>query len=44
MIVDNDMIGQCLRCVRGMEVTDETLAIETMREVCLEGPGHYLGA
>ena len=43
MIVDNDMIGQCLRCVRGMEVNKETLAIETMREVCLEGPGHYLG-
>ena len=43
MIVDNDMIGQCLRCVRGMEVNEETLAIETMREVCLEGPGHYLG-
>jgi len=43
MIIDNDMIGQCLRCVRGIDVTQESLAIETMREVCLEGPGHYLG-
>jgi len=43
LIIDNDLIGQCLRCVRGIEITDETLSLETMREVCLEGPGHYLG-
>ena len=43
LIIDNDMIGQCLRCIRGIEVNDDTLSIETMREVCLEGPGHYLG-
>lgn len=43
LIIDNDMLGQCLRCVRGIEVTDATLSIEEMRSVCLEGPGHYLG-
>ncbi len=43
LIIDNDMIGQCLRCVRGIEVTDESISVETMRQVCLEGPGHYLG-
>ncbi|MCR9255291.1 MAG: trimethylamine methyltransferase family protein [Alphaproteobacteria bacterium] len=43
LIIDDDMIGQCLRCVRGIEVTDETLAFETIRQVCVEGPGHYLG-
>ena len=43
LIIDNDMIGQCLRCVRGIEVNDETVSIETIREVCLDGPGHYLG-
>ncbi len=43
MIIDNDMIGQCLRCVRGIDVTPESMAVETIREVCLEGPGHYLG-
>ncbi|MCF6322169.1 MAG: trimethylamine methyltransferase family protein [Rhizobiaceae bacterium] len=43
MVIDNDMIGQCLRCVRGIDVNEKSLAIETMREVCLEGPGHYLG-
>jgi trimethylamine---corrinoid protein Co-methyltransferase len=43
LIIDNDMIGQCLRCVRGIEVNDETISIESIRDVCLEGPGHYLG-
>ena len=43
MIIDNDMIGQCLRTVRGIEVNAANLAVETIREVCLEGPGHYLG-
>ena len=43
LVIDNDLIGACLRCVRGIEVNDDTLALETMREVCLSGPGHYLG-
>ena len=43
LIIDNDMLGQALRCVRGIEVNDETLSIEAMAQVCLEGPGHYLG-
>ena len=43
MIIDNDMIGQCQRCVRGIEVNEETLSVEVMRRVCIDGPGHYLG-
>ena len=43
LIIDNDMLGQCLRCVRGIEVTDEALSIDTIAEVCMNGPGHYLG-
>jgi trimethylamine--corrinoid protein Co-methyltransferase len=43
LIIDNDMIGQCLRCVRGIEVSDEALSLAAIAEVCLEGPGHYLG-
>lgn len=43
LIIDNDMLGQCMRCVRGIEVNEETLALETMRDVCMHGPGHYLG-
>lgn len=43
LILGDDIIGQALRCVRGIEVDDETLALDQMRAVCLGGPGHYLG-
>ncbi|MEM9909524.1 MAG: trimethylamine methyltransferase family protein [Pseudomonadota bacterium] len=43
LILGDDLIGQALRCVRGIEVDDETLALEQIREVCIGGPGHYLG-
>ncbi len=43
LIIDDDVLGAAMRCVRGIEVNDETLSLETMREVCIEGPGHYLG-
>lgn len=43
LILGDDIIGQALRCVRGIEVTDETLALDQIAEVCMGGPGHYLG-
>ncbi|WP_420002900.1 trimethylamine methyltransferase family protein [Arenibacterium sp. LLYu02] len=43
LILGDDIIGQALRCVRGIEVTDETLALDQIAEVCLGGSGHYLG-
>lgn len=43
LILGDDLIGQALRCVRGIEVDDETLALDQMRAVCMGGPGHYLG-
>jgi trimethylamine--corrinoid protein Co-methyltransferase len=43
LILGNDLIGQALRCVRGIEVNDDTLALDQMRTVCMGGPGHYLG-
>lgn len=43
LILGNDMLGQVLRCVRGIEVTEDSVSIEAMKQVCLEGPGHYLG-
>lgn len=43
LILADDLIGQSLRCVRGIEVDDETLALDQIAEVCLGGPGHYLG-
>ena len=43
LILGDDMIGHALRCLRGIDVTETTLALDQMREVCLGGPGHYLG-
>ncbi|MGJ8611033.1 MAG: trimethylamine methyltransferase family protein, partial [Octadecabacter sp.] len=48
LILGDDLIGQALRCVRGIEVDEETLALDQMREVCMGTPekpavGHYLG-
>ncbi len=44
LILGDDLLGQAMRCVRGIEVTEDTLALETMRATCLGGPGHYLGS
>ncbi|WP_299419876.1 trimethylamine methyltransferase family protein [uncultured Shimia sp.] len=43
LILGDDLIGQAMRTVRGIEVDEETLALEQIRDVCLNGPGHYLG-
>ncbi len=43
LILGDDLLGQALRCVRGIEVNDDTIGLDVMRSVCLEGPGHYLG-
>ena len=43
LILGDDLIGQALRCVRGIEVDDETLSVDEIARVCLGGPNHYLG-
>jgi trimethylamine--corrinoid protein Co-methyltransferase len=43
LILGDDMIGHAQRVLRGIEVAATTLALDQMREVCLGGPGHYLG-
>ena len=44
LIIDNDTIGMTQRTIKGIEVTDERLSFETIRDVCLNGPGHFLGS
>jgi trimethylamine--corrinoid protein Co-methyltransferase len=44
LFIDNDMLGAVNRNVRGIEVNDETLSAEVIADVCLNGPGHYLGS
>jgi trimethylamine--corrinoid protein Co-methyltransferase len=43
LLIDNDMLGSINRNVRGIEVNDDTLSVEVIADVCLDGPGHYLG-
>jgi trimethylamine--corrinoid protein Co-methyltransferase len=43
-IIDNDMLGACMRIIKGIDFTPESLAIEVITKTCLEGPGHYLGS
>lgn len=42
-VLDNDLIGSVMRATRGFEVTENTLSLETIRDVCVAGPGHFLG-
>ncbi len=44
LILGDDLIGQALRCVRGIEVDEDSLSLEVMRATCIDGPGHYLGS
>jgi len=41
-IIDDDINGQVMRLVRGLDVSDETLSVEVIHDVC-NGEGHYLG-
>jgi trimethylamine---corrinoid protein Co-methyltransferase len=44
LILGDDLLGQAQRCVRGIEVDDDSLSLESIRAVCIGGPGHYLGS
>ena len=44
LILGDDLIGQALRCVRGIEVTEDNVSLEVIRQTCIGGPGHYLGS
>jgi trimethylamine--corrinoid protein Co-methyltransferase len=42
MVIDNEILGMVLRAARGIEVSDETLSVEVIKE-CVIDPGHFLG-
>ena len=44
LVLGDDLVGQALRCVRGIDVTEDSVSLDVMRSVCLGGPGHYLGS
>lgn len=41
LVIDNDMLGQVMRAVRGIEVNDETLSLDVIRHA-VHGEGHFL--
>jgi trimethylamine--corrinoid protein Co-methyltransferase len=41
-VIDDDINGAIMRMVRGIEVTDETLSVDVIEQVC-RGGGRYLG-
>jgi trimethylamine--corrinoid protein Co-methyltransferase len=42
-VIDDDINGSVMRLVRGIEVNDETLSVDTIDQVC-RNDGHYIGA
>jgi len=44
MLLDNDVLGAALRMTRGIDVDEETLGFDTIRDVCIGGEGHYLSS
>ncbi len=41
-VLDNEMLAHVYRMIRGVEVSDETLAFEAMKNV-ITGEGHFIG-
>lgn len=44
LILGDDLIDEALRCVRGIEVTEDMVSVDVIRTTCLEWPSHYLGS
>jgi trimethylamine--corrinoid protein Co-methyltransferase len=44
LVIDDDIIGAALRTLRGIEVDDDKLSLEAIRDACIGGPGHFLGS
>ncbi len=42
-VLDNEMLSNIHRSIRGFEVSEETLGVETIRETVTTGEGHFLG-
>ena len=42
LFIDNEAIGMILRTARGIEITDDTLSLDVIKD-CAIDPGHFLG-
>jgi trimethylamine--corrinoid protein Co-methyltransferase len=43
-LMDNDVLGACMRMTKGIKVDEASLSYDTLKEVCLSNTGHYLGS
>jgi len=44
LLMDNDVLGACLRITKGLKVDEEALSFDVIKDVCLNSKGHYLGS
>jgi trimethylamine--corrinoid protein Co-methyltransferase len=44
LLLDNDILGSVARITRGIQVDEDTLGFENLKDVCLGDKGHYLGS
>jgi trimethylamine--corrinoid protein Co-methyltransferase len=44
MLLDNDVLGAAMRMTRSIEVDEDTLSFDTIKQVCMGGEGHYLSS
>jgi trimethylamine---corrinoid protein Co-methyltransferase len=44
LIIDNDIIGAIQRTIRGIDVSEDALSLDAIRETCIGGPNHFLGS
>lgn len=44
LIIDNDGLGAAQRTIKGLDLSDAALSVDVIKQVCTEGPGHYLGS
>lgn len=42
LVIDNEILGMVLRTTRGIEVNDDTLSLDVIKETVID-PGHFLG-
>ena len=44
LLIDNDVLGACMRMTKGIKVDEDSLSFDVINEVCMGGKGHYLGS
>ena len=43
-VIDNDMLGAVNRSIRGIEINEESMSVQAMHDVCVNGPESLFGS